>query len=286
MVTYYGAGCAEAPSLHLKRCQLVVESLPFAHELQILSRHSRRISLLLVKRHPLHEQGGIMDEERTRSVTARIDRVLHRVSNSGRLRSRLDDTELSVFPVAIGADEGHALRGRVAAAAPTASIEIGLGFAVSTLHLCAGILATDRRDWRHVAVDPNQTSRFHDCGLQLIAEAGLSPFVEHVNGESQLVLPQFVANGRTFDFAFVDGNHRFDRVFLDLIFLGRLLVPASVVFLDDYQLPAIRKACDFCLRNLNWSFVEISPVSPDRQWATMRTAANPDTRPFDYFVDF
>ncbi len=116
------------------------------------------------------------------------------------------------------------------------------------------MLATDRRDWRHVALDPNQARRFHDCGLQLIAEAGLSPFVEHVNGESQLVLPQFVANGRTFDFAVVDVNHRFDRVFPDLIYLGRLLLPASVVYIDDYQLPAIRKACDFCLRNLDWSF--------------------------------
>ena len=148
------------------------------------------------------------------------------------------------------------------------------------------MLATDRRDWRHVALDPNQARRFHDCGLQLIAEAGLSPFVEHVNGESQLVLPQFVANGRTFDFAVVDVNHRFDRVFPDLIYLGRLLLPASVVYIDDYQLPAIRKACDFCLRNLDWSLKKNSPAYPYHQWAVMRTAANPDTGSFDYFVDF
>ena len=102
------------------------------------------------------------------------------------------------------------------------------------------------------------------------------------------MLPQFVATGRTFAFAFafVDGNHRFDRVFLDVIFLGRLLVPGSVVFIDDYQLPAIRKACAFCLKNLDWSCAEISPVHPEHQWAVVRTAAHPDTRAFDDFVDF
>src|SRR5207248_1052002 len=51
--------------------------------------------------------------------------------------------------------------------------------------------------------------------------------------ESQLVLPRMVAEGRSFDFAFVDGNHRFDRVFLDLAYVGRLLHPGAVVFVDD-----------------------------------------------------
>jgi len=31
----------------------------------------------------------------------------------------------------------------------------------------------------------------------------------------------------------VDGNHRFDAVFVDLYYLGRLLRPGGVMFLDD-----------------------------------------------------
>lgn len=219
-------------------------------------------------------------------AVARIDDLLRRVTAAGRLRSRLDGTELSVFPVAIDGNEGQALRRWVGRAAPGAPIEIGLGFAVSTLHLCAGMLAGQRRDWRHVVVDPNQTSWYHDCGLQLIDEAGLRRHVEHIPGESQLVLPRFVSEERSFDFAFVDGNHRFDRVFLDLIFLGRLLLPSSVVFVDDYQLPAVAKACAFCLSNLSWELNEVSPADPVHQWAVLRTAAVPDARPFDYFIDF
>ena len=40
--------------------------------------------------------------------------------------------------------------------------------------------------------------------------------------ESQIALPRFLTEERSFDLAFVDGNHRFDEVFLDLVYLGRL----------------------------------------------------------------
>ena len=59
---------------------------------------------------------------------------------------------------------------------------------------------------------------------------------------SQLALPAFLREGRRFDLAFVDGNHRFDAVFLDLFYLGRLLPKGAIVLLDDYNLPGIRRA--------------------------------------------
>ena len=47
----------------------------------------------------------------------------------------------------------------------------------------------------------------------------------------------------------MDGNHRFDRILLDLVYLGRLLGPGA-------------------------------------QWVVLRTSAVPDTRPFDHYVEF
>jgi hypothetical protein len=47
-------------------------------------------------------------------------------------------------------------------------------------------------------------------------------------------------------FAFVDGNHRFERVFLDLIYIGRLVRPGAIV----------------------------------------GTSTQDDTRPYSHFVDF
>jgi hypothetical protein len=42
--------------------------------------------------------------------------------------------------------------------------------------------------------------------------------------------------------AFLDGNHRFEGVFLDLVYSGRLLREGGIVFADDTQLAGVRRA--------------------------------------------
>jgi len=84
----------------------------------------------------------------------------------------------------------------------------------------------------------------------------------------------------------VDGNHRFGRIFLDLIYLGRLLGPGAIVFVDDHQLPAVARAASFCVTNLGWRLEAVSPADELHQGAVLRTSAVPDTRPFDHYVEF
>jgi hypothetical protein len=139
---------------------------------------------------------------------------------------------------------------------------------------------------RHVALDPYQATRFADCGLQFLEEAGIAQMVEHHAEESQIALPRFLDEARRFHLAFVDGNHRFDGVFLDLVFLGRLVRAGGIVFVDDYQLPAVARAASFCVTNLGWTLEEVSTADDLHRWAVLRTSAVPDTRPFDYYVDF
>jgi methyltransferase family protein len=67
------------------------------------------------------------------------------------------------------------------------------------------------------------------------------------DGDARL-LPRLLAEGRRFDLAFLDGNHRFEGVFLDLIYSGRVLKAGGIVFFDDTQLPGVRRAVDFCIR--------------------------------------
>jgi predicted O-methyltransferase YrrM len=137
-----------------------------------------------------------------------------------------------------------------------------------------------------VVLDPQQAPRFDNCGLQFLEEAGVAELVEHHAEESQIALPRFLSEGRSFHFAFVDGNHRFDGVFLDLVFLGRLLRAGGIVFVDDYHLPAIKRAASFCVSNLGWILEEVAAADDAHQWAVLRTSACQDTRPFDYYVDF
>ena len=135
-------------------------------------------------------------------------------------------------------------------------------------------------------IDPYQATRFSDCGLQLLKEAGVSGLVEHHAEESQLALPRLLGKARVFDLAFVDGNHRFDGVFVDLFYLGRIVRPGSVVFLNDYQRPAVARAASFFVTNLGWTLEEVSAADDYHRWAVLRTSAVPDTRPFDFYVEF
>lgn len=191
----------------------------------------------------------------------------------------MDDGAVSVTPV-----EAEALRGWVEREGATRTIEIGLGYGVSALAVCEGLRANGGA--RHVVIDPFQETRFGGEGLRLLEEAGMAHLVDLYAEESQLVLPRLVAEGRRFDLAFVDGNHRFDGVFLDLVYLGRLVRGGGIVFLDDYQLPAVSRAVSFCTTNLGWKLEEVSPPDELHQWAVLRTPAAPPERRFDHFVDF
>jgi predicted O-methyltransferase YrrM len=197
-----------------------------------------------------------------------------------------DGSVHTLFPVAASAAEGEALRAWVVREAATRTIEIGLGYGISTLFACEGLLTNGDPAARHVAIDPCQATRFANCGLQFLDEAGVAELVEFHAEESQIALPRFLAESRCFDLAFVDGNHRFDGVFLDLIYLGRLVRAEGIVFVDDYQLPAVARAVSFCLTNLGWTLEEVSAPDDLHQWAVLRTSAVADTRPFDHHVDF
>lgn len=161
------------------------------------------------------------------------------------------------------------------------TIEIGLRYGISALHIVEGLLAAGEPSGRHVVIDPHQATRFADCGLQVLAEAGVADLVEHHADESQIVLPRFLGEGRTFDLAFVDGNHRFDGVFLDLVYLGRLVRLGGVIFLDDYQLAAVARAASFFVTNLRWRVEHVSDEDDLHQWAVLRTSEHPDTRALD-----
>ena len=220
------------------------------------------------------------------SALGRVRGVIERLIRDGTAVARSDGTRHRIFPVAVYAVEGEALREWVLREGATRTIEIGLGYGISALYVCEGLLGNADPAARHVALDPYQATRFANCGLQFLEEAGVAGMVEHHAEVSEIALPRFLGEDRSFHLAFVDGNHRFDGVFIDLVFLGRLLRSDGIVFVDDYQLPAVARAVSYCVTNLGWTLEEVSAADELHRWAVLRTSTVPDTRPFDYYVDF
>jgi hypothetical protein len=74
--------------------------------------------------------------------------------------------------------------------------------------------------------------------------------VSVIEEESQLALPRLVAEGREFDFAFIDGDHRFEGVFVDVYFMTRLVKPGGLIVIDDTWLPSVRTVVAYVEKNL------------------------------------
>jgi predicted O-methyltransferase YrrM len=154
---------------------------------------------------------------------------------------------VELAPHSIERAQGEALRDLAIAEGAEQTIEVGLALGMSAIFLCQAVLP---RGGRHIAIDPFQKESWNGAGLRTLREAGVEDLVEVIEEESQLALPRLVSEGREFDLAFVDGDHRFEGVFLDLYFMTRLVRPGRLVVVDDMWMPAVRTAVAYVVRNL------------------------------------
>jgi predicted O-methyltransferase YrrM len=222
----------------------------------------------------------------------RVRRVREKLFEAGTVVARADGRSRSLFPVAIGLEEGRALRRWVLEEGALRTVETGLGFGIATLFICEALLANGS-EARHVASDPYQfaglpqhKTTYAGVGLQILEEAGVRDLVEFHAEESQIVMPRLLVDGRRFDLSFLDANHRFEGIFLDLIYSGRLLKEGGIIFVDDTQLAGVRRAVNFCLTNLDWT-VEEQGAEGVHEWVVLRTGpSDVFIRPYDRFVEF
>lgn len=172
----------------------------------------------------------------------------------------------------------------------TRTLETGLGYGIATLFICEGLLHNGA-GVRHVAIDPFQTTSlpgdavlFGGAGVRALGRAGVRALVELYEEGSEIVLPRLLSAGRRFDLAFLDGSHRFENVFMDLVFCGRLLPEGGVVFVDDSHHAPVAHAIGYCTSNLGWSVQSEGQDGPDH-WSVLRTGpAEAQQRPFTSFM--
>lgn len=182
------------------------------------------------------------------------------------------------------------------------TLEVGLGLGLGTLSLSEALLKVGDPGARHVVIE-GFSSDFGGAGARTVRAGGVEDMVEQVHEESQLALPRLAAEGRCFDLALIDGDHRFEGIFLDLCFADRLVRPRGLVIVDDLWMPAIRLAVSYVERNLGW---ELLPAATARgfNWRRFRNlpgrrlrgvgaiavlrrpAERPDRRNWDRFVPF
>jgi predicted O-methyltransferase YrrM len=209
-----------------------------------------------------------------------------------------DAVELKILPMSLAPERGGFLREVCRAERPAATIEIGMAYGLSTLFILQTLLESGIDRCAHTVMDPFQTSIFHDAGRRVIKEAGVEQLVDFHQDHSEYVLPRLLREGRRFDMAFIDGNHRFDHVFVDLFYIDRLLKPSGVVVLDDCFLNSVHFACRFVQTNYGYSAVaqypptsialddEVSPAAWRPSMRAMRKPTEPPPSSKFHFVRF
>lgn len=156
------------------------------------------------------------------------------------------------------------------------TLETGLGFGRSAVHLMAA------HEGMHVAVDPFQAD-YEYGALANVAAAGFSGRFEFYEDDSQLVLPALAREGRTFDFIFIDGDHKFDGILVDFYFADRLLETGGYVFFHDTWMRSTQLAAAFIRRNkANYEAVP----TPFRNFAAFKKTAASDGRDGMHFREF
>jgi len=143
----------------------------------------------------------------------------------------------------------------VASVRPTTSVEIGMAMGVSALAICGALPKIP--GVRHIVIDPLQNCfpLWAGIGLHNLRQAGHAALIDFIEVPSFMALPRLQAAGRKIDFAFIDGCHAFDHVFVDLFYIDKLLRVGGVVAFDDVDWPPVRRAIRYVLTNMSYRVV-------------------------------
>jgi predicted O-methyltransferase YrrM len=161
----------------------------------------------------------------------------------------------------INPEEGRMLRDLVARERPASTLEIGMGTGLSGLHMCWGLAKAGVPGAKHTAIDPFQKGDFwQGVGLALRDQAGLTDMFEWIGQRNDVVLPQWVAEGRKVNFALIDGDHRFEAALLDFYYIDKLLPIGGVCVIDDTDWPSVWRVVRFAQRHRGYEWIDAVPI--------------------------
>jgi predicted O-methyltransferase YrrM len=169
-----------------------------------------------------------------------------------------EGNDIDAFPVSIHPGEGELLYRLVRENNVKRSLETGMALGLSTLHICQAL--KDGGGIQHVSIDPWQERWFKNAGVVNLQRAGLEGLQRTLYCPSYEGLAELIRAGEPYDFAFIDGNHRFEYVLTDFFLADKILRTGAVVVFHDTWMPSIRKAATFILRNLGTQY-ELMPES-------------------------
>ena len=157
----------------------------------------------------------------------------------------------------------------------TRTLEIGFAHGVSAAYILAATGAP------HYAIDPYADS-YGELGLKNLSALNLDTLCHLERDLAHNVLPRLLNAGKRFEFAFVDGDHKFDTTFVEFYYLDLIIEHGGYVMFHDGWMPSIQHIAAWIRANkTNYHFIEATPAN-----LILVQKVGPDTRDWRDFTEF
>lgn len=151
------------------------------------------------------------------------------------------------FPAFLTREDGEILYDLARNAPEGDALEVGMAYGGSSLFIAQAL--RDRGQGRLISIDPYQTSYWEKIGYLNLERAGLDDLVTLIEERSFKVVPRLEAEKANISMAFLDGNHRFEHIFVEFFYLDRILKEGASLVFHDLWMQSTRKLFSFILRN-------------------------------------
>lgn len=155
------------------------------------------------------------------------------------------------------------------------TLEVGFAFGCSAAHI---ISATKSK---HYVIDPYQKS-FSNIGIKNIEKLNLKKYLLLENDLSHNVLPKLLKNDVKIEFAFIDGGHKFDDIFIDFYYIDLLLEQNGFVVFHDSFMKSTQYVVHWIKNNKNNYKILNTPIKS----LTLVQKNGKDTREWYHFNGF
>lgn len=118
-------------------------------------------------------------------------------------------------------------------------LETGFGTGSTAAYMLAAV--RDLGEGSVTSVDFSEAN-FNQLGRDLIASSGMGNLHTLIEENSNLAIPRLFAEGREFDFVYLDGWKTFDHLTMELYFIARMLSVGGMIVFDDSYLSSVGRA--------------------------------------------
>lgn len=122
------------------------------------------------------------------------------------------------------------------------TLEIGLAYGRSASHIMAATGAP------HLAIDPFQ-DHYGNLGVDNLSRLGYGDGLTLIRDYSHHALPRLVEEKRKFDFIFIDGDHKFDGIFVDFYYSDFLVEEGGLLLFHDTWMRSTELVLQFIRKN-------------------------------------